>query len=118
MQQLNTGNVVNINVEGVEEKNSTVTEPGINNSINPINKVVGIIPKMDLSHIKVVKKDGTLEEYNVEKVINAVKKSAERALVEFTDKEIENLDLTYKYIWKTVNLPNTIFACIMEFCCY
>ena len=34
------------------------------------------------------------------------------------DKEIENLDLTYKYIWKAVNLPNTIFACVMEFCCY
>ena len=34
------------------------------------------------------------------------------------DKDIENLDIVYKYIWKTVNLPNTPFASVLGFCCY
>ena len=34
------------------------------------------------------------------------------------DKDIENLDIIYKYIWKTVNLPNTPFAVVLGFCCY
>lgn len=37
--------------------------------------------------IKVVKKDNTKEEFNVQKVINAVDKSAQRALIHFTEKE-------------------------------
>ena len=37
--------------------------------------------------VKVVKKDNCLEEFNVQKVINAVGKSAYRALTEFTDAE-------------------------------
>lgn len=42
--------------------------------------------------IKIVKKDGTLEDYNVNKVIVAVKKSAYRALVEFTEDELKKLE--------------------------
>ena len=38
--------------------------------------------------IYIIKKDGTREEYNVEKVVIAVKKSAFRALITFTDEEI------------------------------
>ena len=34
------------------------------------------------------------------------------------DKDIGNLDIIYKYIWKTVNLPNTPFAVVLGFCCY
>jgi len=37
--------------------------------------------------IKVVKKDNTKEEFNVQKVINAVDKSAQRALIRFTKEE-------------------------------
>lgn len=37
---------------------------------------------------KVVKKDGTKEEFNVQKVIIAVNKSAYRALINFTDEEL------------------------------
>ncbi len=39
--------------------------------------------------IKVVKKDGTKEEFNVQKVVVAVNKSAFRALVKFTEKDLE-----------------------------
>ena len=37
--------------------------------------------------VKVIKKDGSTEEFNVQKVINAVGKSAYRALTKFTDEE-------------------------------
>jgi ribonucleoside-triphosphate reductase len=35
--------------------------------------------------MKVIKKDGTVEEFNVVKIINAVKKSAQRVMIELTD---------------------------------
>lgn len=38
--------------------------------------------------LKVIKKDGTKEEFNVQKVITAVNKSAYRALIKFTDEEL------------------------------
>lgn len=39
--------------------------------------------------VKVIKKDGTSEEFNVQKVVVAVNKSAYRALIQFTDVELE-----------------------------
>ncbi|MDO5437643.1 MAG: anaerobic ribonucleoside-triphosphate reductase, partial [bacterium] len=39
----------------------------------------------------VIKKDGTKEEYNVQKVVNAVKKSASRMMVSFSDEEIKQI---------------------------
>ena len=41
--------------------------------------------------MKIVKKDGTLSEYNDAKIINAISKSAERVLVKFTDEEIRQV---------------------------
>lgn len=41
--------------------------------------------------IKIIKKDGTLEDYNLQKVVNAVNKSAYRALVNFTQEEIDKI---------------------------
>lgn len=42
-----------------------------------------------MSELYVVKKDGTRETFNVEKIINAVNKSASRILYKFTDQEID-----------------------------
>lgn len=39
--------------------------------------------------IRVIKKDGTKEDFNVQKVVTAVNKSAYRALVQFTDAELK-----------------------------
>lgn len=39
--------------------------------------------------IKVIKKDGTKEDFNVQKVVVAVNKSAYRALIKFTDEDLE-----------------------------
>ncbi len=41
--------------------------------------------------INIVKKDGTKEKFNTEKIVQAVKKSAVRVLVELTDKDIKNI---------------------------
>ncbi|MGN1097553.1 MAG: ATP cone domain-containing protein, partial [Clostridia bacterium] len=41
--------------------------------------------------IKIIKKDGTKEDYNVQKVVTAVNKSAFRALVKFTDEDINKI---------------------------
>ena len=43
---------------------------------------------MRCSEIKVIKKDGTKEEFNVQKVVVAVNKSAERAMIRFSKAEI------------------------------
>lgn len=51
-------------------------------------KVIDLPPKYRLRDIKIIKKDGTKEEYDVRKVVNAVKKSAARMLVEFSEKEL------------------------------
>ncbi len=59
-------------------------------SLNNMN-IISIAQKVNLSNIKIVKKDGTLEDYNVQKVVSAVQKSAARMLVKLTDEEIENI---------------------------
>ena len=41
--------------------------------------------------IQVIKKDGTIEDFNINKVVSAISKSAYRALVKFTDEEINNI---------------------------
>ncbi len=41
--------------------------------------------------IKVIKKDGTREDYNVEKVIAAISKSASRALITFNEEELNKI---------------------------
>ncbi len=53
--------------------------------------------------IKVVKKDGTKEDFNVQKVVVAVNKSAYRALVKFTDEE---LDFICKFVEEKVHEMN------------
>ena len=39
--------------------------------------------------MQIIKKDGTLEEYNEQKIINAVNKSARRAMVDLTEKDYQ-----------------------------
>lgn len=41
--------------------------------------------------VKVIKKDGTIEDYNFDKIINAVNKSAERVMHIFTEQELNQL---------------------------
>ena len=41
--------------------------------------------------VKVIKKDGSREDFNVGKVVNAIGKSAYRALTDFSDEEIDRI---------------------------
>ena len=41
--------------------------------------------------IFVIKKDGTKEKFELDKVINAIKKSAQRVLIEFTPAQVEEI---------------------------
>ena len=99
MNNLNSGRVVSIN-------NSNGLENAANSArmstpdMNPKN-VINLSEKINLSDIKIVKKDGTLEEFDIQKVVNAIKKSAARMLVELSEQDIEN-------ICKNVN--NSVFS--------
>ncbi len=44
-----------------------------------------------LENVSIIKKDGTKEKYNVQKVVNAVKKSAARMLIEFSEDETDKI---------------------------
>ena len=57
-----------------------------NKTLN-IDEIMGKGSKCSM--VKVIKKDGTSEEFNVQKVVVAVNKSAYRALIQFTDAELE-----------------------------
>ena len=57
-----------------------------NKTLN-IDEILGKGSKCSM--VKVIKKDGTSEEFNVQKVVVAVNKSAYRALIQFTDAELE-----------------------------
>ena len=90
MNNLNSGRVVSIN-SGLDTAEARSTKTDSMENMTPVNNVVNLSKKIDLNNIKIVKKDGTLEEYNVQKVVNAVKKSAARMLVELSDEEIKNI---------------------------
>lgn len=62
----------------------------IRNTMRDANNVIPM-PFINLSGVKVIKKDGTKEEYNITKVVNAVKKSAARMMITFLDDEIRKI---------------------------
>ena len=43
---------------------------------------------MDHNEIQIIKKDGTREDFHVQKVVVAVNKSADRAMITFTQAEL------------------------------
>lgn len=55
------------------------------------SKIVDIASKKSTDKINIVKKDGTLEAYDITKVVTAIKKSAERMLIELTSEEINQI---------------------------
>ncbi len=78
-----------INTQAKSQSHSVVSnaiKAGNENLVNIIN-----FSRRNLNNIVIIKKDGTKEKYNIEKVVEAIKKSATRMLVEFTDKEIRDI---------------------------
>lgn len=45
---------------------------------------------VDDSNYYIIKKDGTKEKFNIDKVVKAINKSAERVMISFTDIEMTN----------------------------
>ena len=60
---------------------ATISEKSVSADIKPINTQT----------VCVIKKDGTKEPFDAQKIINAVKKSATRALVEFTEEDLKSI---------------------------
>ena len=57
--------------------------------------------------IRVIKKDGTKEDFNVQKVVVAVNKSAYRALIKFTDEELDYICRFVEEKVQTLGKPTT-----------
>ena len=58
--------------------------------LNEASKTAQITP-LKIKAVHVIKKDGTREEYDNKKIINAVKKSATRALVNLTEEDLKQI---------------------------
>ena len=78
-----------INAQTQEPSHSPVTDAIKNNHDNLANIIN--FSRRNLNNITIIKKDGTKEKYNIEKVVEAIKKSATRMLVEFSEKEIKDI---------------------------
>ena len=73
-----------------EALSHSTTTDAIKNSQQGIRNIINFSRK-NLDNISIIKKDGTKEKYNIEKVVSAIKKSAARMLVEFTEQEIKDI---------------------------
>ena len=69
-------NVVKVNSEAFTNAMKTMAQEGKNFTPQCLNA------------IHIVKKDGTLEDFNIQKIINAVSKSAQRMLVKFSQNDL------------------------------
>ena len=73
----------------------TTTDVIKGSAVSPVSKITEPIKTAQITPIKkgvfVIKKDGTREEFDNRKIINAVKKSATRMLVNFTDEELKEI---------------------------
>ena len=87
-------NVVNLTLA----KNGVVTN-SINTPTISSNDIVSKIAQLKakqvkpfkLEQVRIIKKDGTKEEFKKSKIINAVKKSASRMLIELSEDELNNI---------------------------
>ena len=122
MQNLNSnGRIVNIISNSKPEDRavaSTVSKPKALESVNPMSKVIGLTPKINLNSIKIIKKDGTKEDYNIQKVVSAIKKSAARMTVEFREDEIQEIcDYVNKSVLETRQPEIEIFKISSSYFC-
>ena len=72
-------------------KGATVKKAAEENQDVNLGKVIDLGKKLSTENIKIVKKDGTLEDYDITKVVKAIKKSAARMIIELSTEEIEKI---------------------------
>ncbi|MBQ8847763.1 MAG: anaerobic ribonucleoside-triphosphate reductase [Candidatus Gastranaerophilales bacterium] len=82
-------NDINIDSVASSTSHAPVTD-AIKNNHETLSNILNF-SRRNLSNITIIKKDGTKEKYNIEKVVDAIKKSATRMLVDFTEKEIKDI---------------------------
>ena len=82
-------NDINIDSIASSTSHAPVTD-AIKNNHETLSNILNF-SRRNLSNITIIKKDGTKEKYNIEKVVDAIKKSATRMLVDFTEKEIKDI---------------------------
>ena len=87
LSEVFSSEIVSNAVENTNLIKYKMDEKGIKTDNNIV--IISSSPKLDA--VKVIKKDGTVGGYNVKKVVNAVKKSAERMLIKFSDADIEKI---------------------------
>ena len=79
------GNILNSNkVVDIKAINAAKNSTGVQSK--PVS-----LADVALNKVIVIKKDGTREDFNFTKIVNAVKKSAGRIMVELTDSDLEEL---------------------------
>ena len=81
----------NENVVGITSANVTDAIKRVHDSNTMFAKQVVESASRLSEHVCIIKKDGTKEQYNVQKVVNAVKKSATRMLITFSDDDIKRI---------------------------
>jgi len=80
-------NDMELNASNLQHSNVT---DAIKNTNETLSNIINF-SRRNINNITIVKKDGTKEKYNIEKVVSAIKKSAARMLVEFSDKQIKDI---------------------------
>ena len=88
-----------VNINNSQENNAKQQNEVLINAKKIINgETKNFTPQMFLdmqilneNKVCIVKKDGTLEKFNIQKIINAISKSAERMLVKFNESELTQI---------------------------
>lgn len=79
------------NVVGITSAHVTDAIKRVHESNEMFTKEVADNAERMTESVSIIKKDGTKEQYNVQKVVNAVKKSATRMLITFSDEELKRI---------------------------
>ena len=87
-------NVVEFTSKNTEVKSGASIPSELTNHSKPVMQETikqAQIKPLNAQAVSVIKKDGTREAFDAQKIINAVKKSATRALVEFTEEDLKSI---------------------------
>ncbi len=86
-----------VNKEGKDNATVSITSSHVTDAIRRVHDSNAMFTKQvlesasKLDNVCIVKKDGTREKYNVQKVVQAVKKSAIRMLISFNEDEVKRI---------------------------
>lgn len=70
-----------------------------------------------ITDIKIIKKDGTTENFDMQKILNAIKKSSDRVLVKFTEYEIKKFSKIIEdniLLLQKNEIPISLVHCVVE----